>query len=532
MTKKTMTPRFRGNVAQKIYLKRAGVASRIYAKYADSGSVPTNLVNGGGIKPLTNQNQQQQPAQQPAATTPPAQPQQPTQPAAKPIEPIPANVPPPPVVPAPQSGLPPAQPMAPAAPPPLPSKPVFDANPFADVDAPPAKPTTPQAGTITESGQISGQTGGQPDPNQQQTPVNPQQTGGQPGGQTAGQPEPNKPPAAQFNEQELAQFDQMQDPKQFGSAFEKMTPEQQQQVAPRWVQKWANDPKNKPIIDGAKDLYSNDPQKANSPAAKQAQEYIKGLPQQLQNQFTQENFQKYMAANPNATPQEQAGFMRQAYDQAAQSVQAMPWPAQLMMGLGLGAGLVGLFSSMFGEGGMETGLMGLLGIGAAGLIGANYGMFGNDARMMVGQGAVGLGRMMGMKIPDAKAFTPEGMEQAKADAMTSVMEAIGGNAEKKIPTGGWQGGIKKIEELRSPLDQLANTAETYGRDFAITTLMGAMNTNDPSVAQQKFDMLMKQRQEMMDPQYLRNQMGPLAGLVEMQFGKYPGEAPAQAAPPQ
>lgn len=574
-TKRT-TNKTTSKIAQQIYLKRAGVASGIYAKYADSGTVPTNLVTGGGIKPLTNQQQQQATQPKPLeAPKQPAAPVQPTQPAAKPIEPIPVGVAPPPVVPPPSAGTPPATNMAtgkpitpgqpqpgtmtndgqlrgvPANSPSLQPEPAPPAgqthienaaNP-AVPEPPPAQThiapdqnahagiTTPEA--VNPTGQAAGQTGGQSAGQTAPNTGNQAQNAGQPNGQTGGQSSGQTPtPAKQFNEQELAQFEQMQDPKQFGAAFEKMTPEQRLQVAPRWFAKWKTDPKNAAMIAGVNDLQSGDPQRANSPGAQQAKAFMAGLPTQLREQLASENFQKQMAANPDATPQQQAGFMRQAWDQASRSVQSMPWPAQLMMGLGLGAGLVGMFSSMFGEGGVESGLLGLLGIGAVGLIGANYGMFGNDARMMMGQGAVGLGRMMGMNIPDAKAFTPEGMEQAKADAMTSVMEAIGGNAEKKIPTGGWQGGIKKIEELRAPLDQLANTAETYGKDFAITTLMGAMNTNDPSAAQQKFDMLMKQRQDMMDPQYLRNQMGPLADLVEMQFGKYPGAATAQAAPPQ
>lgn len=563
-------------IAQQIYLKRAGVASQIYAKYADSGTVPTNLISGGGIKPLANQQQQQ--AQQPTQPAPPKAPetpQQPTQPAAKPIEPIPANVAPPPVVPAPQSGLPPAQPMVtapnpattpapntinpsgqitgepappagqthietaanPAVPAPAPAQTHIapDPNAHAGITTPEAVNPTGQAAGQT-GGQSAGQTAGQTDPNTGNQAQNAGQSNGQTGGQSSGQ---TPTPAKQFNEQELAQFEQMQDPKQFGAAFEKMTPEQRLQVAPRWFAKWKTDPKNAAMIAGVDDLQSGDPQRANSPGAQQAKVFMDGLPTQLREQLASENFQKQMAANPGATPQQQAGFMRQAWDQASQSVQNMPWPAQLMMGLGVGAGLVGLFSSMFGEGGAEAGLMGLLGLGAAGLIGANYGMFGNDARMMMGQGAVGLGRMMGMKIPDANAFTPDGMEKAKEEGMTSVMEAISGHADKKIPKGGWPGGIKKIEELRAPLDQLANTAETYGKDFAITTLMGAMNTNDPSVAQQKFDMLMRQRQEMSDPQYLRNQIlaspkgGKIGlGALEFLYGKYPGAALAQAAPSQ
>lgn len=570
MLKKKTRPT--NKIAQQIYLKHAGIASQIYAKYADSGSVPTNLISGGGIKPLANQHQQQ--AQQPTQPEPPKAPetpQQPTQPAAKPIEPIPANVAPPPVVPAPQSGLPPATPMAPAAnPAAAPAPNTINSNgqitgeraepmristhienaqnsgdsaqthiaPTPDVHAdahpgittpeavnPPVQPGQPAGQT---GGQSAGQTAGQTPPNTGNQAQNAGQTGGQPSGQSSGQPSGQPQPV---------------DPGQFAQDLQKMPREQAIPKAKEYVQTELAKPENKQVMAGLDDLKSGDPARANSPAAQAYKAAMQKAPEGM----IREEYERLMAAHPTATPQEQGGFMRQAIDNGMARFNEMPFPAQLMMGLGLGAGLIGIFSSLFGEGGAESGLMGLLGVGAVGLIGANYGMFGNDARQMVGQGALGLGRMMGMKIPDASAFTPEGMAKAKTEGMAAVQAAIIGDKKKKIEGRGWQGGISKIEELRAPLDQLASAADNYGKDTAITMMMGAMGINDPAAAQAKFDELMQQRQQMMDPQYLRNQFlgdqgdkaddGALTRRLmfrglEAAYGKYPGAAPAQAAPPQ
>lgn len=564
-------------IAQQIYLKHAGVASQIYAKYADSGTVPTNLISGGGIKPLANQQQQQ--AQQPTQPEPPKAPetpQQPTQPAAPAIEPIPANVAPPPVVPPPSAGTPPATNMA---------------------TGKPITPGQPQPGTMTNDGQLSGVPANSPSlqpepapaaPMRMQThienPANPGvsaqthiapapdvhadahagittpeavnptgqaagQTGGQSAGQTAGQTAPNTGNQAQNAGQTGGQTSGQPtgqpkpvDPAQFAQDLQKMPREQAVPKAKEYVQAELAKPENQQVMSGLEDLKSGDPARANSPAAQAYKAAMQKAPEGM----IREEYARLMQANPTASPQEQGNFMRQAIDNGMARFNEMPFPAQLMMGLGLGAGLIGVFSSLFGEGGAESGLMGLLGIGAAGLIGANYGMFGNDARKMVGQGAVGLGRMMGMNIPGAEDFTPEAIEKKKREGMAAVQAAIIGDKKKKIQGGGWKGGLAKIEELRSPLDQLASTADNYGKDTAITMLMGAMGTDDPAAAQQKFDELMQQRQQMMDPQYLRNQIlgdqsanaegasarrWMLSGL-EAAYGKYPGAAPAAAAPQQ
>lgn len=474
-------------IAQQIYLKRAGVAAQIFAKYADTGTVPTNLVNGGGIKPLSNQQQQPTAPKAPAAPKAPEAPTQPTQPVAPAVEPIPAGVPAPPVVPPPQSSTPPATNMATGTPI-TPGQPIQPAAPVSQ--------NQPQPGTVSETGQITGQPAGQPPAEQAANPTNAQQAGRQPSGQ----------PPTPLGEKELAQFDQITNQAEFQTAFEKLSPEQQPQVAQRWADKFFNSPENKPKVDGLRDLYSGDPQRAGSPAAKEAQAFVKNLPQDLQNKLSQENFQKFMAANPNATPQEQGNFMRQAWEQAGQSIQAMPWPAQLMMGLGLGAGLVGMFSSMFGEGGMESGLLGLLGIGAAGMIGANYGMFGNDARKMMGQGAVGLGRMMGMKIPDASQFDSKIIAEQKQKTQEEIMKAM----DAAGANGGWAAGQEVLNKQLAPAMSGLNTLHSMGRDTGTTTLMGMLDTNDPQVAAAKYDELMGMREQYSNPDYLYNQATQVA----------------------
>lgn len=212
-------------------------------------------------------------------------------------------------------------------------------------------------------------------------------------------------------------------------------------------------------------------------------------------QYIDENVRQMMRQNPNASVQDQGSF----FAKATQMWEGLPQEAKYAVGIGLPVALLGSVMGLAGgEGmGMPGGILALLGLGAAGLGAANAGVFGNDARMMLGQGAIGLGRTLGMNIPDASALGPEGMAAAQADVQKAM-----DTRDDKGRLGGWAAGQAKIDEFKKPLD----TLHSMGRDTGITALMGWMKTNDPEVAAAKYDELMQKRQEISHPDYLYNQV--------------------------
>jgi hypothetical protein len=89
-------------------------------------------------------------------------------------------------------------------------------------------------------------------------------------------------------------------------------------------------------------------------------------------------------------------------NQATASWNQMPFEMQMLTGLGLGGGLMGMASSIFGEGGMGMGLLGLLGIGGGLAAGAAGGMFGQGASNMAADALYNVGSFFGA-VPEAQA---------------------------------------------------------------------------------------------------------------------------------
>lgn len=467
MTTKLKTTNPEPAIGLDIYLKHAGVASRIFAKAATSPSRGA-LMQSGASTGGNSINSQIKPVTPMLTTTPDAQadatPAAPKGP--KPVEPIPANVPPPPAPPpAPQSGLPPATPM-PAAP----------------------------------SGQANGQPPAAPVPQtQEQNPIPPENrttTDGQPlnppPGQTSGQtPAPNTDPFASIK----TVIDDPQLPKEQKVA----------QIRSTFQEYVKANPDAKADYDAF--VSGNDPE-----AAKRFESRVNAGGKQ----YIDENVRQMMRQNPNASVQDQGSF----FAKATQMWEGLPQEAKYAIGIGLPVALLGgVMALAGGDGmGMPGGIMALLGLGAAGLGAANAGVFGNDARMMLGQGALGLGRMAGMNIPDTSALGPEGMAQAQQGVRDAMMKK-----DDKGNLGGWTAGQAKIDEFKKPLD----TLHAMGRDTGTTALMGWMKTNDPQAAAAKYDELMRQRQEISHPDYLYNQvvnskenwLGSLGPY--MRFGSYP-----------
>jgi len=169
----------------------------------------------------------------------------------------------------------------------------------------------------------------------------------------------------------------------------KLPPEQQAEFA-RGMTTWLNDPKNKDALQGANDLKAG----KNTP---QAQQFNAAM-EQRQKEFTEERTRALAAADPQAaaTPQGWAGM----FSQASQQWDQMPQEMKMVMGLGLGGGLLGMASSMFGEGGMGMGILGLLGIGGGLATGAAGGMFGQGAQKFTSDMAYDVGSFFGA-VPEA-----------------------------------------------------------------------------------------------------------------------------------
>lgn len=147
------------------------------------------------------------------------------------------------------------------------------------------------------------------------------------------------------------------------------------------------------------------------------------------------------ADKPPPDPQGWAGWLSQKQDE----FQALPFPAQLAMGLGLGVGVVGLMSSLLGEGGMGSFLMSALGLGAAGAIGAGSGLFGQGAQNTMADVIGRVGQATGM-VP--KQLTPEQRAILTAkDPIAAVMSMSGGAVTPAAAA-------QKVQQAREAFKQL------------------------------------------------------------------------------
>ncbi|NDC55400.1 MAG: hypothetical protein EBZ69_00985 [Alphaproteobacteria bacterium] len=168
----------------------------------------------------------------------------------------------------------------------------------------------------------------------------------------------------------------------------KIPVEQRQQFAEQFVKNHVN--ANPDLMKGFQDIQAGN---ANTPEAQKYQTQLQGA----QDEFIKQHVQQAVQNNPDAAsnPQSFGAFASQAANNALQQFQAMPMPMQLMMGIGLPVGVVGLMSSLFGEGGMGAGLLGVLGLGAAGAAGAAGGVFGQGAQNMATDAAYQMGTFFG-----------------------------------------------------------------------------------------------------------------------------------------
>lgn len=247
----------------------------------------------------------------------------------------------------------------------------------------------------------------------------------------------------------------------------KLPPEQQAEFA-RGMTTWLNDPKNKDALQGANDLKAG----KNTP---QAQQFNAAM-EQRQKEFTEERTRALAAADPKAaaTPQGWAGM----FSQASQQWEQMPQEMKLVMGLGLGGGLLGMASSMFGEGGMGMGILGLLGIGGGLAAGAAGGMFGQGAQKATSDMAYDVGSFFGA-VPQAGSMEGKFNQLKSPDALKQL----------SAPTTA----AEKLQAFRFPKEEQAKVRDQLAMTDKVKSFMrvpAPMRANwlqkmDPSLSPQE-----------------------------------------------
>jgi hypothetical protein len=229
-----------------------------------------------------------------------------------------------------------------------------------------------------------------------------------------------------------------------GSLPEQATPEQRDQANQAQQQLADKSPEEKQELSTA----INEPK---SPAA------------QKLNANGANNYVTEAAANPNdPPPTDPKGYGAWAQGKLNEFGQLDPM-AQLAIGAGLSIGVVSMLSSMMGGGGMGTMLLGALGLGTAGLVGASTGMLGNDAKGWVNDAFSGLVTAFGGNVPNEadirarlETAAKQGPEAAKAE-----LEKVRG--EVKPYAAFSQDAGKFLNDSADP-NYLYNQAKGYGRD--------------------------------------------------------------------
>ena len=191
-----------------------------------------------------------------------------------------------------------------------------------------------------------------------------------------------------------------------------------------------------------------------------------------------DEFEKLKQADPTANlsdPGTYAGFISQASNTAMTKFNEMPIEHQMLTGLGLGGGLIGILSSLFGGGGMTGGLLGMLGLAAGGMAGAAGGMFGDQAQATTGKMMGDFGNFIGM-IPnearDASNFNEAAAKKTKDSIAKAMREAPMGH--KAAPGQGAQIGQQMLTAERAKFDPLRSLHKTSPQ-AAYSMLMGMKN---------------------------------------------------------
>ena len=238
------------------------------------------------------------------------------------------------------------------------------------------------------------------------------------------------------------------------------TPEEQKVVQQAAVGKVKQIVDSDPVGgQGVKDIQAG---KTDTAEAKEVQARI----DTAESQRTAEELENLKKAHPEADisdPKTYGIFL----SQAAEKAKSLPFEHKLLMGLGLGGGLIGILSSLFGDTGMAGGLLGMLGLAVGGAAGAAGGVFGNQAQAATGKMMGDVGNFMGM-IPnearDANNFRP-------GSAASKAFEA---KVQNTLFTEG-PAAAQKMVDARTA--QFAPLEQAYAQSpsLAHTYLMGTEN---------------------------------------------------------
>lgn len=201
----------------------------------------------------------------------------------------------------------------------------------------------------------------------------------------------------------------------------------------------------------------------NTPSALRYQEHVRAQVKAMADQQA--------AAQPEkaADPQGYGEILSDAWS----TFQGMPPALQALVGIGLPVGLIGVLSSVFGNGGMGTAALGALGLGAAGLAGAAGGLFGQDAQNFMGDKMVDMGQFLG--------FIPEGRQDlSQLTAADPVAAALG---DSDLGFGSSTEAVKaKLQEAsrgKGQLQQLVNMPLPDSLKIRLLMRMDPQNIKTP-----------------------------------------------------
>lgn len=264
-------------------------------------------------------------------------------------------------------------------------------------------------------------------------------------GTTLPEQQQTSPVAQQPAQQQAPQQQQTQETAEAimqAGAAQNATPEQKQtaQTAARqWVQERLTDEDRQ----GLAALAAGN---ANDPSAQAFQAKVDASG----NEFIKQEFQRLIAeyktqtgVDPNA--QDQGGLIQQAI----QGYQNMPEPMKWMMGIGIGGGMLGILSSLFGGGG-GAGLLGLLGLGVAGMSGAAGGMFGEAGSNFAGDAITQLGQLTGVIPKDVDLSALKGDAVANALAKAKQHDNLFGKAHAFLNP------QQKQQQIKAQLREIEN----------------------------------------------------------------------------
>ena len=310
--------------------------------------------------------------------------------------------------------------------------------------------------------QLTGPEATQPNP---QGPSTAQQP---PASAPAPEPAPGQPAAAQSVatpvstpvSTHVGTADQTFEPELVTQMQNAQTPEEKQVVQQAAAGKVKQIVDNDPVgAQGVKDLQTG---KTDTAEAKKVQARI----DTAESQRTAEELENLKKAHPEADisdPKTYGIFL----SQAAEKAKSLPFEHKLLMGLGLGGGLIGILSSLFGDTGMAGGLLGVLGLAVGGAAGAAGGVFGNQAQAAAGKMMGDVGNFFG-QIPDeardANNFRP-------GSAASKAFEA---KLQNTFLSGDAAAAQKMVDDRTAQFEPLERAYAT-SPSLAHTYLMGTEN---------------------------------------------------------